>query len=306
MRFEHLTIPLVPLSTSNCLDLALAYLRQHFAAIARCWAVVAVPACWLAYVLVDRFEGNVLQATALTFFATGPLGVLVIAGAAPAAFGEPFTFRGAWRRLRGQRFRIFSTSLLLRLGGGAGGLLLLASAKLSEGLAVVVGFVGVLLFVPGVWLALRKGFFVEQAVLAHLDRSLHDRRTSELIQGNLGDLFARGIWIVIWCGLVWWTLFMSVDFLSQYLLGFPILFGRMQVDMSYLEEPDRAMQYLGSFLWNDPRVVTAFVATALAVYPLGRLAWFFCYIDVRVRRDCWDMELQITQEAQRLLGEIAN
>ena len=42
------------------------------------------------------------------------------------------------------------------------------------------------------------------------------------------------------------------------------------------------------------------MAVAFLVYPIGRLAWFFCYIDVRVRRDCWDMELSIIQEAERL------
>jgi hypothetical protein len=54
------------------------------------------------------------------------------------------------------------------------------------------------------------------------------------------------------------------------------------------------------FLWSDPIVVTAALAVAFLVYPIGRLAWFFCYMDVRVRRDCWDMELLIIQEAERL------
>ena len=50
-----------------------------------------------------------------------------------------------------------------------------------------------------------------------------------------------------------------------------------------------------------------FAATTLAAslfsYQLGRLAWFFVYIDVRVRRDCWDMELLLARESKRLEGE---
>ena len=72
------------------------------------------------------------------------------------------------------------------------------------------------------------------------------------------------------------------------------------MDSSYLEDFDNSFKYTMRFFWGDPVVVTAVLAVALLVYPIGRLAWFFCYIDVRVRRDCWDMELQMLQEAERL------
>ena len=29
------------------------------------------------------------------------------------------------------------------------------------------------------------------------------------------------------------------------------------------------------------------------------LAWFFAYVDLRIRRDCWDLELALAEEAQR-------
>ena len=91
-----------------------------------------------------------------------------------------------------------------------------------------------------------------------------------------------------------------MDFAATTLLGWPILLGRLKVDMSYLSDMGDMLGYVFQFLWSDPIVITAGLAVAFLVYPIARLAWFFCYIDVRVRRDCWDVELQILQEAQRL------
>jgi len=54
------------------------------------------------------------------------------------------------------------------------------------------------------------------------------------------------------------------------------------------------------FLATDPRLLTVLTATALLAYPMTRIAWFLCYIDLRVRRDCWDLELGLTREAARL------
>jgi hypothetical protein len=31
-----------------------------------------------------------------------------------------------------------------------------------------------------------------------------------------------------------------------------------------------------------------------------RLAWFFCYLDQRIRNECWDLQLQYRAEAARL------
>ena len=34
--------------------------------------------------------------------------------------------------------------------------------------------------------------------------------------------------------------------------------------------------------------------------PVIRLAWFFCYLDQRIRNECWDLQLQFRAEAARL------
>lgn len=279
MRLEKVTVPLVPRTTSNCLDLALCFVRQHIGPIARLWALVAAPACLLVYVLMDRYEFKLPLALAVLFMATSVLGVLLISGAAPCVFGEPFTCWGTLRRLGWRGAGLIVSGLLLR-------------CAIAAGLFLFV--------IPGWYLAVRNGFRVERSALSKLARHLHDRRTNELLQGEIGDLSFRSAAILLFCSLLWLMLLVTFDFVSSRLLGLPILFGRLQVDWSYLEDFGDGLLYLFGFLWSDPVVVTASLATALFVYPLGRLAWFFCYIDVRVRRDCWDMELKILQEAERL------
>lgn len=279
MRFEQVAVPLVPRSTANCIDLAICFLRHYLKPIAGLWATIALPSCLLVYILVDRYECHLWTAVLIYFFVSSPLGVLLMAGAAPGAFGEQFTYRGTWRRLGWRGLGLLFKGLGLRIAMA----------------------LGTMLFIfPGWYLGVRYGFFVEQAVLSKMARHLHDRRTDELLQGEIGDLFFRSAAIGTFSAMIWWVLLFTVDFTCSTLLGWPILLGRCKVDMSYLNNLGEWFGYIFQFLGSDPIVITAELAVALLVYPIARLAWFFCYMDVRVRRDCWDMELQIIQEAQRL------
>jgi len=51
-------------------------------------------------------------------------------------------------------------------------------------------------------------------------------------------------------------------------------------------------------------VVTLQIAMWLT-YPIIRLAWFFCYLDQRIRNECWDLDLQCRVEAVRLEEQMA-
>jgi hypothetical protein len=42
------------------------------------------------------------------------------------------------------------------------------------------------------------------------------------------------------------------------------------------------------------------MAVALFVFMYLRIAWFLTYIDLRIREDCWDVELKLTQETEQL------
>jgi hypothetical protein len=280
MRFDSAIIPLEPRSTGNCLDLALLLLRHEFRPIFAIWVTICVPVCALVYVLVDRF-GQTMAAGLVAFFvASSPLGVLVTAGAAPCAFGERFTFAGTLRRLGWHGVWLVILGLFWR---------------------AVMATLSVVLLIPGWYVAVRTGFFVEQWALSKIARHLHDRQTNELLRGEIGDLMFRGAAITAFCMLLWVVLLVTAETLLPYLTGFSIFSGRFQADMSYFGDDFEAMfSYAVHFIWTDPVVVTSALAAALAVYPLGRLAWFLCYIDVRVRRDCWDVELKVLQAARNL------
>jgi hypothetical protein len=279
MRFDRVAVPLVPRTTANCLDLAVAFARRHAVPIGALWAVVAVPSCAAVYLLIDRYELKLPLAVAVFFFATSPLGVLLMSGAAPCAFGESFTFRETWSHLGWKGVGLLLWGLLMRCVIGLG----------------LVAFI-----FPGWYVGVRSGFFVEQSALSKMARHLHDRRADELLKGEIADLFIRSAAIALFGGLLWIALLFTADFASSRLFGFPLLLGRLQLDLSYLHDFGDIFVYVAGFFWGDPIVVTSALAVAFLVYPIGRLAWFFCYIDVRVRRDCWDMELQIIQEAERL------
>lgn len=281
MRFDRPTISLEPRTTSNCLDLAFMFMRTYFVTIFALWSTVAIPACVATFILVDRYEYNLLAAIVVYTFASSGLGVVIMIGAAPCAFGEPFTFRTTMRRLASGSFTLLLWGLLQRL-------------------AILAGFC--FLLIPGWYLIARTGFFVEQSVLKNIARHLHDRRADELLKGEMGELMFRLGWMAIYSALLWLGLLFTFDALASHMFGWPIFLGRLKVDATYLEDVPELMQYALSFMWSDSIVVTSMLAVALLIYPLVRLAWFFCYVDVRVRRDCWDMELQILQEARRLEG----
>jgi hypothetical protein len=177
------------------------------------------------------------------------------------------------------------------------------------GMRVVVGFLPIicLLFangwtiflaivfalLPGIPLAARYGFVAERACLTQLNRRLHHRGTDELIKSELGNLCLRLCGIAMFFGLLWMTLFFTLDILCGLFFQTDILLGR-------LGELDIFSGQFWKFLATDPLLLTTWTGTALLAYPFVRIAWFLCYIDLRVRRDCWDLELSLSREAARL------
>ena len=96
-------------------------------------------------------------------------------------------------------------------------------------------------------------------------------------------------WAVLSCGL-----FLMLDFLATFLFNSPIFFEK--VFGSTANPGDVFSQLLN----DDPKVLTAIQLTIWLPYPVIRLAWFFCYLDQRIRNECWDLQLQFRAEAARL------
>lgn len=151
-------------------------------------------------------------------------------------------------------------------------------------------FLGLMIaLIAGTWLSVQYAFRAERAALRRLDPALHEPHVDAVLSREYGELVVRGGTILAFCLLIFVVLLLSLDMAAGLMLGRITLFERVAT-------PEQAWRYLTL----DPFVLTAATAVALLVYPVGRLAWFFCYIDLRVRRDGWDLELLLAQEAAHL------
>ena len=95
-------------------------------------------------------------------------------------------------------------------------------------------------------------------------------------------------WLILAFGV-----FMLIDVVSGMVFNFPIFFGTIAPG------PDRQAAFAAKLI-DDPVLVTMLQISLWITYPIARLAWFFCYLDQRIRNECWDLELQFRVEAARL------
>ncbi|MCR9229755.1 MAG: hypothetical protein NXI29_01935 [bacterium] len=298
MRFEKINIALVPRKASSCLDMAIRFYGRFLIPILKLWAIIAIPACTLVYCLSYYFLLDLRMALTVAFFASSPLGVLLTWNSALFAFGNTPGMGSLRRQFQFRMIPLMLFCLAERALFFIGPALLFFSGNMLG----LLGFI--YCFFPGIWILVRSGFRVEQAVLdyagvASQEDASHDHRTKDLIKTNFGSLFGRGLAIFLFCYILTLILFITFDYLCYTLLEFPILIGQIP----YLLDPKTADDTLINIMLlmtTDPRVLAMLTAFILLVYPIGRLAWFFTYIDLRVRLDCWDMELRMTEVSENL------
>jgi hypothetical protein len=269
MKLDGATIPIEPRSVGGCMDLAVLFYRTHARQLLALTALFGVPACWLSHWIASHTESGLYLSTLLFFVSSPWLGAAVVAGAGPGVFGDPFTVRRALRLF----FARFMTLTFLQL-----------ATRFAVAMLACAGLV------PGLWLAVRYGFTSELLLLEQ--GSALDRRSGELMRGTAMTLLIRSVVILVFSICVVMSLFVLLDIFSGTALGLPILVGR-QSSMLALDE-------WFDMLFLDPIAVTAVQAVMWLVYPLARLAWFFCYLDVRIRQECWDVELDFRIESRRL------
>jgi hypothetical protein len=89
-------------------------------------------------------------------------------------------------------------------------------------------------------------------------------------------------------------LFLLIDLLSTLLLNRPIFFA-----IAFDESRDGRDVFM-QLTHDDPAFLTTIQLALWLPYPVIRLAWFFCYLDQRIRNECWDLQLQYRAEAARL------
>lgn len=279
VTFQQPTIPMAPRTLGSNLDLAMLLLRAGLRGYLTAWFWCTAPVAALIGATHRLYSWTLPLASVLFFLAAGVLGTLVAALTGAQIFGTRATLSQAYRLL-GPRAWWYLTQRCLR------------------SLLQLPGFF--LLLYPGLLLAYHWPFRTEARVLHNIDPVLHRDRDTQLLDKEPSR--PSGIWFTL-AGqgvLLWGVLLLTVDFATTWLLGTPVLMGRLGIDPAYADDSGAILRATVQFLWSDPWVLVVELAVALFVFMYLRITWFLSYIDLRVRNDCWDVELKLRQEAAQL------
>lgn len=281
MRLDRATIPLEPRSVGHCLDLATSCFAANAPILATLNLLAAVPVVLLIQFWCHDRPFAWLIAVGVCLLVTGPLGILLTRGVAEATFGDPLTWAGLLRTPRA-------------LAG-------VTARVLGARLAIAIGTI--LCLLPGLLAASRWGFLTESHVLSKLQRKGHDRRTGELIKAEYSDLTLRLAVLLTFGVFLWLLMLLTLDAAVTVVWGSSPLVGRLSAlgqDIGVGFDGEVFFTDLGTLMFQDRAALSLQTVAFFLVYPVIRIAWYFCYIDLRVRRDCWDMELALLHATRQL------
>lgn len=273
MQLDGALITIERRRTTECIDLAVVFVREHIAGVLLMTLAFAIPSCALSWWLVSESDGGLWLQIILFASVSPTLGAVLVIAAGRRVFGDSFRVADAFTKLRSRLGILLFYMLVVRLCS-----VLLAC----------------LIIVP-LLLIVRYGFLAEVLFLENTPRKKVGARISNLMTGVYSDLVGRGLVVFAFNLLMLFGLFCLLEFFCSSVLGLPILSGRLSGGASVEDE-------LPLLVLTDPRFNTAVHALLWLVYPLVRLAWFFCYLDVRIQKEGWDVELDFRIEAQRLAG----
>lgn len=283
MKLTEAAIDLQPRSIGACLDLATMVVSRRLGLWLATWALFALPASAGVYYVAQATNYGFLGFLAGLGLGSVPLGTALVFGAAQTAMGQPCTARQA----------------------AFGSLRLTWKSMLAVAALRVIQLPLMILVLPGLALAILTGFHAEAAVFARWRAGEHEHRVGELIHSEYSDLVVRGGALIFFGLGCWWLLTLTLDCGCTVLFGVsPIItrFGDATRNIWELEDWGGWGSAAWSFLTSDPLTLATLTATGLASYAVCRLAWFFAYIDLRIRRDCWDLELALAEEAEKAEG----
>lgn len=283
MRLDRAHMSWEPQTVGSCLDLAFLLIGRYLPAFLAVWAVFAVPAGALIYGMAQVSSGGFYWTIIIMALVSIPLGVCLVVLALHVAFGEPVRLSNIlWEGLVRQAVVTWPMCLVGRPLQLLGALFCLF---------------------PGWVLVIALGFLAESRLLRTARLQSHDHRTSELVQQEFGNLLLRNTALWALGCLLWVTVLITCDCAAIVLAGVSPVFGRIAEAMHNPWQRPEFEEFFTDF-WDvsttDPVVLCTMAITALLVYAVCRLAWFFTYLDFRIRRDCWDLEVALAEEAQQL------
>lgn len=275
MRVEDCIVTVERRTAGGCVDLAFVFAKQFAWPLTSLTLCFAVPCTAVVWLITSTMRADVLIPGLLVFglFSMLMSGALV-AGVGPLVFGVPLSNRAALRGLFSRLLPYVFLGILARMSG----------------LCMIVP----LLFVMAWCGHLPEVMFLERTPMNQITQRLSWLSKGGGYSRNLGRLMGVTLfWLIFAFGL-----FMVIDLLAGILFNSPIFFGTIAPG------PDMRAAF-ASRLIDDPVVVTTLQVSLWLTYPIVRLAWFFCYLDQRIRNECWDLELQFRMEAGRLEEQAA-
>lgn len=279
-HFAEAGIVLEPRTAGECLDLAFRFVGREWV-----WVGGMVLSCALPAVAVTWWGAQAgpfgwLIATGCLAWFSIPLGSLLVTYAAALAFREPLTLS----RMGYQAFWKSWPALLMK------GVVRLPVLGLA------------CLIIPSLMLLTLGGFQTESRILSQYRAQSHEHRTQDLIRRSYSDLLLRMGQMLLFGVLLWIILTLTADAACTLLFDLSPVFGPLgaaaQDPWGFLDFEDVFMKVCYA-AFTEPSVLATCVATALVTYAILRLAWFFTYVDLRIRDDCWDLEFALSAEAER-------
>lgn len=270
MRVEDCIVAVERRSLGGCIDLAFVFSRRFALPLLSVMLCFAVPSVILTWLVADALRADVFLPSVIVFafFHTLYSGALV-ATVGPQVFGVPISTKAA---LKGLMSRLISYAFL----------------------GVLAKLTGFCLLVPLLFVSAWCGHLPEVMFLERTPLNQVTQRLSRLGKGggysrNLGRIVSLGLfWIILAFGI-----FRAIDVIAALAFNTPIMEGTIATG------PDWGRAFTSKLI-DDPAVNVFMQISFWLASPIIRLAWFFCYLDQRIRNECWDLELQYRVEAGRL------
>ncbi|MEZ6124782.1 MAG: hypothetical protein R3C49_16660 [Planctomycetaceae bacterium] len=270
MKVEDCIVSVERRTIGGCIDLAFVFAKRFAGPLLSLTACFAVPSTLLVWLISSEMRHDVMLPSAIIFgFFSMLASGAIVATVGPQVFGVPMSVRAALKGLLQRSLPYIFLGTLARM----------------TGFCVVVPLLPVM-----AWCGhLPEVMFLERSGLNSITQRLSWLCKGGGFSRNLGRILT----LTAFWALAAFGLFMVIDVLSGLVFNLPILFGTIAPG------PDLREAFL-SKLFDDPAVMTMLQVCLWLTYPIVRLAWFFCYLDQRIRNECWDLELQFRTEAIRL------
>ena len=275
MQLDGSAITIERRKLTGCIDLAVVFVREHFGGVATMTAFFAVPSTLLTWWLMANTDLYLYVSLILFALLSPILGAVLVIGAGRRVFGDEFLVGESFRAVGKRFWTLFGYMLLTRILGGVLWCLIL----------------------PPLLLVVHSGFIAEILYLESTPRKKVGTRRKSLMSNVFSDLVGRGLAAFAFYTLVVFGLFLLLERALALLTGVQIMGMDFFAFVGLLFQDGEEFITL---MISHPLFITVLHALMWLVYPLIRLAWFFCYLDVRIQKEGWDVELDFRIEAQRL------